>query len=93
MVAIFAKAVAAHAIFEDRLYSDERFAFACGPAISRSIAVSRGATSGDRPARINRQFYRFYSGGGNRLIAALPTNSRRKADCTGGDAIISDESD
>lgn len=92
MVAIFAKAVAAHAIFEDRLYSDERFAFAGGPAISRGIALSRGANSNET-ARINRQFYRFYSGGGNRLIAALLTNSRRKADCTGGDAIISDESD
>jgi hypothetical protein len=63
MVAIFAKAVAAHAIFEDRLYSDERFAFAGGPAISRGIALSRGATR-DWTARINRHFYSFYSGWG-----------------------------
>jgi hypothetical protein len=84
--------VAAHAIFEDRLYSDERFAFAGGPAISRSIALSRGATS-DETARINRHFIVFIVAGENRLIAALLTNSRRKTDYINGEAIISDESD
>jgi hypothetical protein len=64
--------VATHAIFENRPYSDERFAFAGVPAMSRGIALSRGATSNEA-ARINRQFYRFIVAGENRLIAASPT--------------------
>jgi len=42
MVAIFAKAVAAQAVFENSLYSDGRLAFAAVPATSRDIALSRG---------------------------------------------------
>jgi hypothetical protein len=38
-------------------------------------------------------FIVFIVAGENRLIAALLTNSRRKADYTNIDAIISDESD
>jgi hypothetical protein len=59
---------------------------------SLAVSLSRGATR-DRTAQINRQFYRFIVAGENRLIAALLTNTRRKTDCTSGEAIISDESD